>query len=130
MPALRRSFSMTNRPITPFCCASPPLVVVRRMPSDTSNTWKMMIVPMSAMAIATISSTMLMPRAVRRLRIALMASVRVHGGHHRVVVGGQALRGLFRGLPEDFDLHRAALAGDEGGDGDFRLDRRRAGQAA
>jgi len=69
MPALRRSFSITYRPMAPFCCASPPLVVVRRMPSDTSNTWKMMIVPMRAIAIATISSTMLMPACRREIFI-------------------------------------------------------------
>src|SRR3954466_10306704 len=112
--------------MTPFCCASPPLVVVRRMPSDTSNTWKMMMVPMSEMAMATISSTMLMPAAWRRLRMAFMASVPVHGGEHRVVVGGQALGCLFRRAPENLDLDRRALGGRQR-NGDLRLDQRGAG---
>ena len=52
--------------MTPFWLASPPLVAVRLMPSDTSNTWKMMTVAMRVIAMVTSSSTMLMPRC--RLR--------------------------------------------------------------
>src|SRR5437870_308096 len=99
--------------MTPFCCASPPLVVVRRMPSDTSNTWKMMTVPMSAMAIATISSTMLMP--------ACRALVAIDGRHDGVVVHRKPLGGFLGRAPEHFDLHGPALAGGKRADRHFRL---------
>ena len=62
MPPLRRSRSITYSAMTPFWLASPPLVAVRLMPSDTSNTWKMITVAMRVMAMVTSSSTMLMPR--------------------------------------------------------------------
>src|SRR5262245_32675879 len=122
MPALRRSFSMTYRPMAPFCCASPPLVVVRRMPSDTSNTWKMMMVPIRAMAIATISSTMLMPacRMCVRMVSSLLLLVPIHGRGDRVVVRRKVLRFFLRVAPEDLDLHRRALRGAVG-DRDHRL---------
>ena len=58
----------------PFCCASPPLVEVRRTPSEVSNTWKMMITPIRLITMATISSTMLKPRDGRRAMRARMVS--------------------------------------------------------
>src|SRR5712691_238494 len=93
--------------MAPFCWASPPLVVVRLMPSETSNTWKMMIMPISPISMATISSTMLKPREAERWRDWGMARSLDEDRHDRhVTVRRQAERGLLREQPENLDLDR------------------------
>src|SRR5437773_2337446 len=77
------------------------------MASDTSNTWKMMIMPMSPISMATSSSTMLKPCAETRCREGCIAlgRARIDVGDHRVVVRRESLRRLFGQAPFDGDLH-------------------------
>src|SRR5262245_60971899 len=89
------------------------------MPSDTSNTWKMMIVPIKPISMATISSTMLKPRA-RLWRRAFMAWLDLDQGHHDVAVRRHSERRLLGKLPEELDLDGRAV-GRRVGDGDLGL---------
>src|SRR6266581_4958956 len=77
------------------------------MPSDTWNTWKMMIMPMSPISMATSSSTMLKPRAETRCREGRIAlgRARIDVGDHGVAVRRKPLRHLFGQAPSDGDLH-------------------------
>ncbi len=58
---MRASRSIRYSEVTPFCCASPAPLVVRRCPSDTANTWNMTTIEMSPISMPTISSTMVKP---------------------------------------------------------------------
>src|SRR5262245_21012193 len=121
MPELRMSCSSTYIAMAPFCWASPPLVVVRLIPSETSNTWKMMITPISPITIATISSIMLKPRANARFERVRMGSVVVGDRFDDgVLVRRETLRRFQRHSPEHGDRHLAAARRAPGDD-----DRRR-----
>src|SRR5215813_5286872 len=110
MPELRMSCSSTYIAIAPFCSESPPLVVVRLIPSETSNTWKMMITPISPITIAIISSIMLKPRSNARFEKVRMGSGGVVGDicDHRVLVRRDTLRRFLGQSPEHGNLHLAA----------------------
>src|SRR5436189_5044646 len=77
------------------------------MPSETSNTWKMMITPMSPISMATSSSTMLKPRAETRCREGRIAlgRARIDVGDHGMAMRRKVLRRLFGQAPFDGDLH-------------------------
>src|SRR5436309_5467687 len=77
------------------------------MLSDTWKTWKMMIMPMSPISMATSSSTMLKPRSETRCRKGRIAlgRARIDVGDHRVAVRRKLLRHLFGQAPSDGDLH-------------------------
>src|SRR5262249_200892 len=112
VPALRKSFAIGYSAMAPFCCASPPLVVLRLMLSETSNTWKMTTVPISAISMATSSSMRLKPRLSLGARIVRMAgSVGEDRRDGRVVVRRRTVRDLFGRAPEDLDLYGGSLPG-------------------
>src|SRR5437762_6247957 len=78
------------------------------MPSETSNTWKMMIMPMSPISMATSSSTVLKTRSETRCRKGRIAlgRARLDVGDHRMAVRRKVLRHLLGQAPSDGDLHR------------------------
>src|SRR5882672_4457059 len=110
--------------MAPFCWASPPLVVVRLMPSETSNTWRMMIMPIRPMTMATISSIMLKPRAdFEGVRMGLRGRVVGDGGERRMLVRGEVFGDLLGHPPAQGDLYQAPERSTPGHGDDRRVAR-------